>query len=217
MINSTSINKLKTGVPLFIIFLLFGCSNPYKNITKTEFSAENISEIPYSLPKSEKTLIYKTSIGFYQRNISGLLIIKKTDKQNYRIALTTQFGLKIFDFALKEGDLEVVYCIEYLNKNSLISTFEDDFNLLLMQNKFEQIYTFQKDEQKYKGWVFQSGKMNYYYLMSKEKNQIEKIEQRKRNAKKISVSLYDYRNNLPFIIQLEHHNIKLRMNFKRIQ
>lgn len=217
MINSTSINKLKTGAPLFIIFLLFGCSNPYKNITKTEFSAGNISEIPYSLPKSEKTLIYKTSIDFYQRNISGLLIIKKTDKQNYRIALTTQFGLKIFDFALKEGDLEVVYCIEYLNKNSLISTFEDDFNLLLMQNKFEQIYTFQKDEQKYKGWVFQSGKMNYYYLMSKEKNQIEKIEQRKRNAKKISVSLYDYSNNLPSSIQLEHHNFKLKMNFKRIQ
>jgi len=217
MINSTSINKLKTGVPLFILFLLFGCSNPYKNITKTEYVAAKIFEIPYSLPQSEKTLIYKTSINFYQRNISGLLIIKKTDKQNYRIALTTQFGLKIFDFALKKGNLEVVYCIEYLNKKSIISTFEDDFNLLLMQNKFEQIYTFQKDEQKYKGWVFQSGKMNYYYLMNTKKNQIEKIEQRKRNAKKISVSLYDYRNNLPSVIQLEHHNIKLKMNLKRIQ
>ena len=217
MINSTSINKLKTGVPLFIIFLFFGCSNPYKNLTKTEFAAAKISEIPYSLAKSEKTLIYKTSIDFYQRNISGLLIIKKTDKQNYRIALTTQFGLKVFDFALKEGNLEVVYCIEYLNKNSLISTFEDDFKLLLMQNKFDRIYTLQNVEEKYKAWGFQSEKMSYYYLMNKENNQIEKIVQRKRNAKKISVSLYDYRNNLPFIIQLEHHNIKLRMNFKRIQ
>ncbi|MDY6801979.1 MAG: hypothetical protein SVU94_12265 [Bacteroidota bacterium] len=217
MINLISINKLKTGVPLFIIFLLFGCSNPYKNLTETEFSAKNITEIPYSLPQSEKTLIYKTSIDFYQRNITGLLIIKKTEEQNYRIALTTQFGLKIFDFALKEGNLEVVYCIEYLNKKSIISTFEDDFKLLLMQNKFEQIYTFQKDEQKYRGWVFQSGKMNYYYLMNSEKRQIEKIEQRKRNTKKISVDLYDYNNNLPLNIQLEHHNIKLKMNLKRIQ
>ncbi len=217
MINSTSINKLKTGVPLFIIFLLFGCSNPYKNLTKTEFSAKNITEIPYSLPQSEKTLIYKTSIDFYQRNISGLLIIKKTEKQNYRIALTTQFGLKIFDFALKEGNFEVVYCIEYLNKKSIISTFEDDFKLLLMQNKFEQIYTFQKDKQKYKGWILQSGKINYYYFLNTDNNHIEKIEQWKRNAKKISVVLYDYNNNLPLNIQLEHHNIKLKMNLKRIQ
>jgi hypothetical protein len=217
MINSTSINKLKTGVPLFIIFLLFGCSSPYKNLTKTEFSAKNITEIPYSLPQSEKTLIYKTSINFYQRNISGLLIIKKTDKQNYRIALTTQFGLKIFDFVLKEGNLEVVYCIEYLNKKSIISTFEDDFKLLLMQNKFEQIYTFQKDKQKYKGWILQSGKINYYYFLNTDNNHIEKIEQWKRNAKKISVILYDYNNNLPLNIQLEHHNIKIKMNLKRIQ
>ena len=162
-------------------------------------------------------MIYKTGIGFYNREISGLLIIKKTEEQYYRIALTTQFGLKIFDFALNEGNLEVVYCIDYLNKKSIISTFEDDFNLLLMQNKFEQIYTFQKEEQKYKGWVFQSGKMNYYYLMNTEKRQIEKIEQRKRNAKKISVDLYDYNKHLPLNIKLEHHNIKLKMNLKRIQ
>lgn len=217
MINSTSINNLKIIILFFIFSLFFGCSNPYKNLTKTQFPSQQKNEIPYALPKVEKALIYKTGIDFYNREISGLLIIKKTEEQNYRIALTTQFGLKIFDFALNEGNLEVVYCIDYLNKKSIISTFEDDFNLLLMQNKFEQIYTFQKEEKKYKGWVFQSGKMNYYYLMNTEKRQIEKIEQRKRNAEKISVDLHDYNNHLPLNIQLEHHNIKLKMNLKRIQ
>ncbi|MGM0409042.1 MAG: hypothetical protein ACQERU_13760 [Bacteroidota bacterium] len=217
MINSTSINKIKILVAFFILSLLFGCSNPYKNITKTEFPVQNTNEIPYSLPHSEKTLIYKTSIDFYQRNISGLLIIKKTDEQSYRIALTTQFGLKIFDFALNGGNLEVVYCIDYLNKKSIIYTFEDDFNLLLMQNKFDRIYTLKDVEKKYKAWVFQSGKMQYYYLMNTEKSQIEKIEQWKRNAEKISVNLYEYKENLPGNITLKHHNLKLNLELKRIQ
>ncbi|MFO7829981.1 MAG: hypothetical protein R6V23_15260 [Bacteroidales bacterium] len=217
MINSTSINKIKILVAFFILSLFFGCSNPYKNITKTEFSVQNKNEIPYSLTHSEKTLIYKTSIDFYQRNISGLLIIKKTDEQSYRIALTTQFGLKIFDFALNGGNLEVVYCIDYLNKKSIIYTFEDDFNLLLMQNKFDRIYTLKDVEKKYKAWVFQSGKMQYYYLMNTEKSQIEKIEQWKRNAEKISVNLYEYKENLPGNITLKHHNLKLNLELKRIQ
>ncbi|HSH53159.1 MAG TPA: hypothetical protein VK982_15650 [Bacteroidales bacterium] len=217
MINSTSTNKLKIIVSFLIFYLLFGCSNPYKNITKTEFTGQNINEIPYSLPQSEKTLIYKTSIDFYQRNISGLLIIKKTDAQTYRIVLTTQFGLKIFDFELKEGNLKVVYCIDYLNKKSVISTFQDDFSLLLMQNKFNRIYRFKDEEKSYKAWILQSGKMHYYYFMNTKNNQIEKIEQWKRNAKKISVNLDGYTNNLPSTIFLKHHNIKLSLKLKQIQ
>lgn len=211
------IKTLKRILPFIIFLLLFGCANPYKNITKTEFSAQNINEIPYSLPHSKKTLIYKTDIDFYKRKISGLLIIKKTDEKSYRIALTTKFGLKIFDFSLNQGNLEVVYCIDYLNKKTIISTFEDDFNLLLMQNGFNRIYTLKDVEEKYKAWVFESGKMNYYYFLNTENKQIEKIEQRKRNAEKISVDLYGYKDNLPGVIELEHQNIKLKMNLKRIQ
>ncbi|MGM0504185.1 MAG: hypothetical protein ACQESQ_06155 [Bacteroidota bacterium] len=217
MISSTSINKIKIIIPFFIFSLLLGCSNPYKNITKTEFPVQNTNEIPYSLPHSRKTLIYKTNINFYQRNISGLLIIKKTDEQSYRIALTTQFGLNIFDFALNNGDFEIVYCIDYLNKKSIISTFEDDFKLLLMQNTFNRIYTLQNVEEKYKAWVFKAEKRQYYYFMNKENNQVEKIEQWKRNAKKISVNLDAYNNNLPSTISLKHHNIKLSLKLKQIQ
>ncbi|MEE4198154.1 MAG: hypothetical protein V2I54_10955 [Bacteroidales bacterium] len=211
-------DKVLQKTVLYTGFLiLLGCSDPYKEITKTAFPAQGIHEIPYSLPQVEEALIYKTDISFYQRNISGLLIIKRTGEQNYRIALTTQFGLKIFDFALNRGSLEVIYCIDYLNKNSIISTFEDDFNLLLMQIKYEKIYAIQDDVQEFRGWIFQSGKRSCYYLMNKENEQIERIEQRKRNAKKISVSLYDYKNNLPYSIHLEHHTIKLKMKLKRIQ
>ncbi|MFP4023382.1 MAG: hypothetical protein ACLFVR_02560 [Thiohalospira sp.] len=217
MINSTSINNFKLIILFFIFSLFFGCSNPYKNLTKTELPSQHKKEIPYALPKAEKALVYKTDIDFYNREISGLLIIKKTEEQNYRIALTTQFGLKIFDFALNEGNLEVVYCIDYLNKKSIISTFENDFNLLLMQNKFEKIYTLKDVEENYKAWVFKSGKMQYYYFLNTDNILIEKIEQWKRNAKKISVDLYNYNNNLPLNIQLEHHNIKLKMNLKRIK
>ncbi len=56
------------------------------------------------------------------------------------LLLTTQFGLKIFDFELDHGILNVKYCIEYLNKKIIINTFQNDFNLLLMQIKSENLY-----------------------------------------------------------------------------
>lgn len=199
------------------IFILTSCSAPYKNLTKTELPNSEIKNIPYALPYSEKTLIYKTDINFYKNNISGLLIIKKTDENIYRIALTTQFGLKIFDFELNQGTLNVKYCIESLNKKVIINTFQDDFNLLLMQIIPEKIYTIEDPMQNQKIWQLKNGKLNFNYILNVESEKIENITIRKRNSKKISVGLHEYKGNIPGSISLEHHTIKLNMNLKLIQ
>ncbi|NOQ28070.1 MAG: hypothetical protein GQ564_22130 [Bacteroidales bacterium] len=202
---------------LFLILIISSCSNPYKNLTKTEYPINDIQEIPYALPFSEKALIYKANINFYKNDISGLLIIKKTDNNIYRIALTTQFGLKIFDFELNHGILNVKHCIEYLNKEVIIKTFQTDFNLLLMQNNTEAIYFIKNTEMNQNIWQFSSGKINRYYIQNSESEKIENISSKKRNSEKISVGLHNYKANIPMNITLEHHNIKLKMNLKLIQ
>jgi hypothetical protein len=218
-VNTTNTNHGLQPIIFLLISILFAvsCSNPYKNITKTEYSKDNLENIPYALPFSEKVLIYKANISFYNNNISGLLIIKRTDHNIYRIALTTQFGLKIFDFELNNGALEVKYCIEYLNKKVIINTFQTDFNLLLMQNKAETIYTFKNIDLNQNIWQFSSGKINHYYIQNLESEKIEIISYKKRNSEKISVGLHNYKGNIPGNIELEHHNIKIKMNLKLIQ
>lgn len=217
LLHHSIFNILYSVLLLFFISLFSSCSNPYKNLTKTELLSAEIKNIPYALPFSEKTLIYKTDISFYKNNISGLLIIKKTDEDTYRIALTTQFGLKIFDFELNQGILNVKYCVEYLNKKVIINTFQDDFNLILMQNKTEAIYTINNQQQNQKIWQFRSGKLNYNYVQNTESEKIENISYKKRNSEKISVGLQNFKDNIPGNITLEHRDIKLKMNLKLIQ
>jgi len=202
---------------LFLFFILFSCSNPYKNLPKTELQPNQIQEIPYALPFSENTFIYKTDITFYKNDISGLLIIKKTGENIYRIALTTQFGLKIFDFELNNGKLKVEYCVEYLNKNLILKTFESDFNLLLLQNNFDKLMVIENPQSKQKIWQFIDGKYTYNYIEHANSASIENIYFKKRNSEKIRVELDNHKNDIPGNILLEHQNIKLKMNLKRIQ
>ncbi len=207
----------KGGIIFLLIIIFSSCSNPYKNLTTTELALSDIDKIPYSLPYIQRTIIYKTDINFYNNDISGLLIIKNTGDKVYRIALTTQFGLNIFDFELNHGNLNVKYCIEYLNKKLILKTFETDFNLLLLQNPFDKIYTFENDVQNQKIWQLKNGKLNYNYIQNLNSQEIENINLRKRNSEKISVGLHDYKGNVPKVISLEHDNIKLKMNLKLIQ
>jgi len=201
----------------FIVLFLSNCANPYKNLPTTTLAKSEIENIPYALPQSEKALIYKADINFYKNNIGGLLIIKKIEEGVYRIALTTQFGLKIFDFKLDQGQLKVEYCVEYLNKKVILKTFETDFNLLLMQNEFVNVLSFKDMDKNQNIWFFESGKFNYRYYLDSNSNKIINIKHYKRNSEKISVGLYAYRGDIPREIKLEHHNIKLKMDLKLIQ
>ncbi|MBI9053444.1 MAG: hypothetical protein JEY96_06470 [Bacteroidales bacterium] len=200
-----------------ILVVISSCSNPYKKLSKQDYSHSQIKNIPYALPYSEKTIIYKTDIRFYKNDISGLLIIKKTDESVYRIALTTQFGLKIFDFELNQGNLNVKYCVEYLNKKIILNTFEMDFNLLLMQMNFESLTAYDNKMESQRVWQLKSGKLNYNYIQNINSDKIENIRFKKRNSEKISLGLHSYKGDIPENISLQHHNIKLEMNLKLIQ
>lgn len=199
-----------------VLLVISSCSNPYKNLSKQEYSPIQIKNIPYALPYSEKVVIYKTDIRFYKNDISGLLIIKKTEENIYRIALTTQFGLKIFDFELNQGNLTVKYCVEYLNKKIILNTFETDFNLLLMQMSYKTITAYENNLESRRIWQLKSGKLNYNYIENTDSQKIEFIRFKKRNSEKISVGLHNNDSDIPKEIVLEHHNIKLKMNLKLI-
>lgn len=205
------------GSALLFILFFSACSNPYKNLAKTKLPENNIKSIPYLLPHSEKAIIYKADITFYKNNLSGLLIIKRIEENNYRIALTTQFGLKIFDFELNDGKLNVVFCIDQLNRKMVIKTFEEAFNILLLQEDYDQLFKLQYSEFNQKIWLLSSNKYNTYCIQNHQSISIDNISKTKRNSKKISVGLRNYNNDLPGEINIDHHSIKFKMNLKFLQ
>lgn len=215
-LNYKSIPFYKAGIfVLAFALIIASCSNPYKSITKIDSSIADKTEIPYSIKNGEKPTIFKADIKFYKNDISGILVIKETSPNVYRIALATQFGLNIFDFELDHGVLSVKYCIEYMNRKLILNTFETDFNLLLMQMKYSELKKYKNSEGK-QIWHFKNRNLNYYYAESLEFNTIENISFRKRNSEKIAVTLHNYRNILPKEIELNHKNIKLSMSLMLI-
>ncbi|MCB2195769.1 MAG: hypothetical protein KQH79_07905 [Bacteroidetes bacterium] len=213
--------QIKLNLIRYLIFVIFiclsSCANPYKNLPSTKLNKADIQKIPYALPHSDETLIYKADIRFYKNDIGGLLIIKKIEEKVFRIALTTQFGLKLFDFELNNGELQVEYCVEYLNKKVILNTFQTDFNLLLMQNQFDGIHLIDNKDQNQRIWQFAKGNLNYNYIENINTQRVVNMNLSKRNSEKISVGLYAYRGDIPGEIKLEHHNIKLNMDLKLIQ
>lgn len=215
-LNYKIIPFYKAGIfVLAFAIVIASCSNPYKNITKIESSNIEKTDIPYSIKNGDKPSIFKADIKFYKNDISGLLVIKETAPEVYRIALATQFGLNIFDFELDHGVLNVKYCIEYMNRKLILKTFETDFNLLLMQMKYSEFKNYKNSDGK-QIWHFKDKKLNYYYVESTDTNTIKNISFRKRNSEKIAVTLQDYRDILPKEIVLDHKNIKLNMTLKLI-
>ena len=214
-------DKSKSIILFALLITLFytfsSCSNPYKNLTKVEHSEKDVHLIPFTLPSFENAIIYKADLSFYNNDFGGLLIIKRVEEKIYRIALTTQFGLKIFDFELSNGNLKVVFCIEQLNKKLILKTFEEDFNVLLMQQKFDHLFEIKNSELNQNIWQLNSGKSNTNYIQNNESNTIDMIAKMKRNSKKISVGLCCYKNELPGEINVNHHSIKFTMNLKLIQ
>jgi len=213
-----SIKQSKFTV-LFLLFIILisSCSKPYKDLPKTEYSANDTKEVPYAMPFSEETIIYKTDINLYDNEIDGLLIIKNTDEKIYRIALTTQVGLKIFDYELNHSNLSIKYCMEQLNKTIVTNTLEDVFNLILMQNKSKAIYAFEDTEKNQKIWQFKSGPKTYNYIENINSGKIEYISYMYRKSKKITVDLNNYKKDTPGKIVLEHHRYDLKMNLRLIQ
>jgi len=99
----------------------------------------------------------------------------------------------------------------------IIKTFEEAFNVLLLQENYDQLFEIQNSELNQKIWLLSSGKLNTYCIQNHESASIDNISKTKRNSEKISVGLRNYKNNLPGEITLEHHSIKFKMNLKFIQ
>jgi hypothetical protein len=137
---------------LLVLFVLYSCSNKnYKIIESSDHSRPAIFQDNFT------KAIYKTSFEFYNRSISGITVIKKTDS-SYRMVSMSEVGLKYFDmeFFIEDSKESVVhYVMEVLNRKMLLSRLTSDFNLLFNYPKNERrINTVDKD-------LVKSGKFIY--------------------------------------------------------
>ncbi|TYA52330.1 hypothetical protein [Formosa maritima] len=174
-------------------------SSASKNIVNPYFSDESID------------YVYKTSIDIYNNSFGGLLIIKKVDKQEHRIAFTTEMGNKLFDFSFNGDSFKVNYILDELNKKILINMLNKDFKVLITEN-LHVSNSFTEDNNR----IFEStinNKKYYYYF---NKNQLTQVVRANNGKEKVAFLFLEISDNIAEQISIKHNNIKLEINLKSI-
>lgn len=126
---------------LVLSSLLFicSCASYSDSFVEKQKSTASFSP-PYLLDFNEET--YKISIDAYGNQFGGILVAKKLDFNYFRFAFLNEFGGKMLDFELNQGELKLNYALEQLNKKVILNLLKKDFYLLFSeQNSIEREFT----------------------------------------------------------------------------
>lgn len=197
----------------FLCLFMSSCTTVY-NLRFKDCNKKNIQkeEIP-QLVNEVETSLYKGSFDVYGRYLSGLLYLKPTQEQSYRVVFLTEVGMKMFDVEVFKDDFKVHYALKYLDKKILWNLLEKDLRLLLTENLIgEKICFCNYQEQK----MLRHRKKRTYYFFN-EDNTLKKIEKRSRFRSKMFVYLENHQNQYPTEIKVEHKGIDLNIKLRKIE
>ncbi|MCX7548908.1 hypothetical protein OS188_13200 [Xanthomarina sp. F1114] len=194
----------------FCFFLVSCGSYPKKKNFQAENSTSKEIENPY-LSDSRIDYVYKASIDVYDRNFSGLLIIKKIADKEHRVAFTTEMGNKMFDFTFNENDFRVNFILDELNKKMLINILKKDFKVLITENPIISNSYSHNEIDIYEAAIY--NKKHYYFF---ENYKLTKIINAKNGKENVQFLFLKINNHLANQIEIKHSNIKLTINLKSI-
>lgn len=198
-------------ISLFALFLLSSCSLALiKELTETKKTTLVVKN-PY-FADANKDYIYKANIEVYGHHIGGMLIIKKIKEKHHRVVLSTEIG-KAFDFEFIDEVFKKNYVFEDMDKAIIINTLEKDFKLLL---KEDNSVLKQYADVEYDVYQSQQEKRYNFYFTNKETKELRKIVNTSKSKEKVEVLFVEVQDNLAKKVQLDHKNIKLKIDLKYI-
>lgn len=158
------------------------------------------------------SFLFKTNLSIYGKAFSGLLIVKQMQPADYRVIFTTELGMKLFDFEFTDTAFTTHYCVPQFNRPALLRTIQQDMEILLMSRLSSQPSEPLIDkENKYIVFKLKQDNFSNYYFKEKTTQHLVKIEHAKRNIKKTTFTLENYAEEIPGKIQVQHHDIKLKI------
>ena len=195
-------------ISAFFSFLLSCKSYQIPDAVETENTTSVVQNQYFS--DTSLDYVYKTHIEIYGNDISGIFITKRINDSIHRMVLTTDFGNKLLDFEISENSFKVNFIIDNLDKKIIINTLKDDFRTLLqVNNKVVKKYKSNKEI------IYQTENYHYYYNNLITNNLTTIIKTNKRKEKVI----FKFNSKKPTFaenITIQHHNIKLKIEFNQI-
>jgi hypothetical protein len=202
-----------------LLVLLWSCKGSRMAGTGEDRRPLKAGELVSLFKSDSGAFIYKTAVDVYGRYLSGLLIIKNTDPDVYRLVFTTEVGVKLFDFELGPGDFfKVHHVIDQMNKKVVLNLLRDDFRLLLMNPLIASEAAVSRDA----GYVIyrlRGKKEENAYFYNLEDGLLSRIVTTygKKSKVKVEIVFSDYAGNVPSTIVLDHQNIKLSIKMSLLK
>ncbi len=153
--------------------------------------------------------VYKAHISVYGNDFGGIFIAKRIDDISHRVAFTTEFGNKLFDFTITDTDFKVNYILEELDRSIIRNTLKRDFMLLFKKNHVVSDMYENSDFTVYKS---KDGKRNNYLFLDKQSGQMKQLVNATNAKEKVIITFEPQNDKLAKNIKIDHKNIKLSIN-----
>jgi hypothetical protein len=163
-------------------------------------------------------VLFRTNIDIYRNHFGGLMIIKPFPENSYRVLFITEMGIKIFDMEFfRNGDFKLYYCLDALNKKSIIKTLKNDIGLILSSILEKDKIKIMKDRQTGRTIIRSRDKTGVKYCFLEDKtNRIDEIMQTKRLLKKVNLHFYSANGIEVDSINISHYSIKLNIHLSKL-
>lgn len=113
-----------------LIGIVFSCRTYEAEGELLQRPVEKKLVIPY-FNTIEKDYLYKAAVSVSGRELKGILVVKKINKEEKRVALITDFGNTLLDFKISGDSIEPVYIIDDLNRKLIINKLKKYFHFLV--------------------------------------------------------------------------------------
>lgn len=154
-----------------------------------------------------KSFLFKTNMSYGDKfELGGMLMLKQVSEGNYRTIFLTKFGMTLFDFEFGQNGFIVHKTLEQFDKKIFLKIIEQDIEMLLARGLMGNKVTIFNST---KNQVLKTKISNKtHYLVQENSKHLTEIHQ----GKKVSVKLSKYVVNIPHDIDIQHHDIPLKMS-----
>ncbi len=105
---------------------------------------------PYLL---EKSSFFKTSFNWGELSVAGTMAVKFVDQGNFRVSIASGMGGTLLDLEWIDGNMEIHFIPEVMNKKMLLKQLEKDLSLtflaILHNAHFKDDYLFKNNSKKF--------------------------------------------------------------------
>ncbi|MGK7389874.1 MAG: hypothetical protein ACNS60_05965 [Candidatus Cyclobacteriaceae bacterium M2_1C_046] len=203
----------------FLIRLLHSNKYLFPGLLVLVISCKSVNTDNGSLPEpspylyqENSSLIYNATFDYKEFHASGLLVMKKVEKESYHVVLLSKFGVTLMEFKINPDGMTWIKKFEQLDRRSVEKLIAKDFHMLLLLDLFpptEKKLVFENDL--YVTYKLKE-KLPLHISVSKSQNHVMALEE-KGFLKPVKTTItFGYREkDVPEQVTIKHSNIKLEI------